>query len=455
MFILAIAGTSLYFYCPEQPYSKETMFKLAESDPKEVFYYFPMYQRESYAAELLEKTARSAAKKMPGAAALRYAHLYIHEPYADEVIREAASGDPVRAVMYGYKYFDKPYAEEIIFDSAAKNPVGVLNEAYFFASDQDSGYEKRPLLDLLFKSARIFCLEEFLELKIGYLASDKIFFYRKQPYAEKVIEIATKAGLEKDPAGLLDKAFYWFKDKPYAKDVVLAAAPKAPPEALRAMEGWPTVPYAKEVLLLLAENDVRIALSHPEIYAGSSDIRGIMLGAANQFPLLALQVADRHADQPYAKDMIERAVRRLVIKDTEGIFRNAALFANEPYAKEILSVAIKQEPGLALYYLRYYLEPLKNQPYLAEVTKFAAYEAAKKEPQRVYAYFELFQDEPYAGEVLVLATKNLPQQELYGVVEAQYWYLGKPYEQKVLSVLAKRQPNLVVWENGSYRFRTR
>ena len=109
----------------DQPYAREVLLEAAKQNPRSVYNYANSYKDQPYAKEILIK----AAEQSP-VSALEFASLYKEQPYAPEIIKKAAitavGMAPWHTLLYVDSYKDQACAREILLKAAKRNPEAAL-----------------------------------------------------------------------------------------------------------------------------------------------------------------------------------------------------------------------------------------------------------------------------------------------------------------------------------------
>jgi len=152
-----------------------------------------------------------------------------------------------------------------------------------------------------------------LSLPEGYLTNHKVF--------EKALKIVEKENpkllqrlihrspemLKKISPYLALELIKYYKTKPYAKDILISIAENDPGAIIGYIDDYKTQPYAKDVLMSVAEKDPGAALEFADHYKTQHYAKDILMLVAEEIPQNTIKFVDRYAGQSYTKDVIKKA----------------------------------------------------------------------------------------------------------------------------------------------------
>jgi len=202
--------------------------------------------------------------------------------------------------------------------------------------------------------------------------------------------------------------------------MLLKAVEKCPPQPFNYFKVYKDEPYAKDILLAAAKEDPLFALSYFKVYKDEPYAKDILLAAAKEDPALALSYLDFYKNEPYADEIIENAkseetLLNAVKKGPRLAFDYFNMYKNESYAKEILLKAVEIDFTKAFNYFNIY----KNEPYANEILNKAKSEEVllntiknNNKLRIMFIYFKDWGSVSYAKEILLKIAGKDPRNTL-------------------------------------------
>lgn len=395
--------------------------KAAEIDPLPVFIYCNIIKNEDYAREVFIE----AAKKWPGTAISSYDD-YKDTKYANDVLSIAipeALKQNLTSLIFSESKNIKEHssAKKAFKEAATKNPVSAIEHLDKITKLDNSSEIFNILATSLvgkdFISALTLSLKENIpkELKDALLkelqkvnrkdlnnpleavAFRALYNHTRKnparltdPKINQELENALKNEIEKNPKSIFqllslfkDKpyakellvkaaklepqaAFEYFsdyKDKSYAKDVLLTASEAAPDWGSFKLELYKDEPYAKEILNMLAEKAPETIINNYLIASpkgkGFEDIKlKAWKLAAQTHPHEVLRIHFCFQDSKEGKAILKEAAINASYIDPISAFYFSNAFKDEDYAPEVLA-----RSGRLISYLRklYNIEGIRNR----------------------------------------------------------------------------------------------
>ncbi len=411
-------------------WSEELVTAAAKSKPNTALVNIDKYAVLPWADKVREIAARNAEP----AAALRYWHNYRDDSYVQEVVAAAAQAKPDEALKHARKYSEQKWASGIIESAARRaSPEAVLRHF--------EPFYKEPYAKDVMVAAAAALPDTFLE--------QASYTFSGQPWTDAVMETIYKhVSVEK----VLDN-LKKFRDKPYAKDIMLAAAKAAPDKVLEKAydserQAWtdevietaarsasPEValtycrefknaPYAEEIVAAAAKaapNDfMRRALTVNYLLKDKAWLKGVLEDAArNAHPKVAFDYLYSFKDEPFAQEVLSAAAK-LAPKEC---FINTSQFTDQPWAGEVIEIATKTV-------MEHHPLAIKDKAWLKGVLEDAVRNA---HPKVAFDYLYSFKDEPFAQEVLSAAAKLAPKECFINTSQ----FTDQPWAGEVIEIATK------------------
>ena len=292
-------------------------------------------------------------------------HAYADQPWANSVIETAArNASPDVALHYINLYKNLPCAPEVLTTIAQADPGKAL---------------------------------------------ERIAWSYAYPWSENTIETAARCA---PPKAVWDYSKV-FKDKPYAKDVIVATALGNDPERFQYLSRFTEQPWAEGMLQTILQDNPNAVLKmaahfNDHLPYGESVIKDALNRAAEISPHSVLEFGRVVNDDPWQASNLfggefGSSTKRIIHSEVEQAVKQAVLNLsgkNDPESREILLKHADQFAG-------------------EDYGKDAIISAAKESPVAALANSEKFSERYWAGQVLSDAVKSALQnpQDILGVAE--------------------------------------
>jgi len=165
-----------------------------------------------------EKWMRLASSKQDSKAELvfEYYDRYKNEPWAETVIRTAASIHDLRAIEYYKVYKNEPFGTEVFLKAAKYRIDEMFNPGPVFWVVKD--FKGMPFAEELIEEAAT----KLADGHVFYFFHYAVNYFKDKPYMEK---LAMKAISQEDDDARIDAIEYFdkYKEQPYATKLIEAA----------------------------------------------------------------------------------------------------------------------------------------------------------------------------------------------------------------------------------------
>ena len=335
-----------------EPYAKEVITAAALAKPNEALENFYKYSDQEWAGGILE----AAAKKASPQTALKHLKHFQNKPYAKEVLVAAAQLDPYHYIDNADSLANIPCVKEVLMVTAELAPDKFLEKVSSYSRQDpfrdadDSSYFTKDVVEVAARHATP-------EVLLGHL-----HYLKNEPYAKELFTAAAKL----DPDGFLAKGSAYHR-QPWGEDVLELAARHASAETvLMYAHVFEKKPYAKEVLSAAAQLAHEYVLQRELVYSNgdyvksqlpwASDLAEIAVNAAMEkravTPDKLINVAAKYADQGWARDAITK-LHQNVESATHAwcnltIVQNADRLAGHAWADDIITDIINKDARLIL-----------------------------------------------------------------------------------------------------------
>lgn len=173
-----------------------------------------------------------------------------------------------------------------------------------------------------------------------------------------------------------------------------------------------------------------------KLTVGEHAMRASFLKLAEEQAEVALQSADQYQDQPYALEVIGKAIDDLLQSDPWSVLKNYDKYKGIPDAALITNRATwnlaQRDPAWVLSRAKEY----RQQPYAGELIGYAAV----RDPQNALLYADHYKDEAYAWGVIRGAAEKYPR----GALHYAEKYRDKPFAADVIERAAEAVPSVAV-----------
>jgi hypothetical protein len=227
-----------------------------------------------------------------------------------EVIKNFMEKNPWSAVQYADFFSDQPWACEPIRRAVEKEPCAAFNSPHGFvylpwAEDFCKAFAKKEPIS-------VFCgLHQIL-----YNEYDGSYSSKDPTWMIKLLEETSLAIAEEHPFYLVQNYSSKFKRQPWASDAVNIAADKDPKAILQTYSFFSDQPWSVEVLkkavgILGKKHEYYDVLYFAYIYKDYPWAKNIIKIAAENNPLDAINFFGNYAGQPWAKEVYDKAYKRV------------------------------------------------------------------------------------------------------------------------------------------------
>lgn len=375
-----------------------------------------------------------------------------------EYLSQLIFSDPNK-IFALYEYFkDEDFAEEILIKATMKNPK--LANIYF-NSYKNTPYAKNILLAAVKSNP--------------YLLIDFQHKIENEAYYNEIISAAKNKdkliSCAKDEKWVNYKNYIFFKDEPYAKEVLTILIRKLDYIWIVDYELFKNEPFAKDILIALAETNSEYFFKQLDKYSECPYLKELLLIATKQNPIMAMKIKDNiYKNASFAKDVLIEAnnkdnLKKYIKNNPFSFFENFEELKNFPFVNELKIIAKNKENVLICLSKNswagiFYFDEYKNETYSEEMLEYYNKEhsrfvlsisdkfktkiyskkvlmsAGKKEPFFMVEYFSKFGDQPYAKDILMLAIDNDSSQLFYHIDQ----YKSKPYAKEILKMAVMKSP---------------